>query len=465
MRPREGIQTERLLLDAIDRLRRHGGAGKAVHLHLSRLLPVNRLPVRIRVVARMFKTLETGHGANVYRLSNDDLVILGRDLPVSDIDTIVHRVRSLFEHDPVTYAGSGWNDPNDPFVTWYDLMTDWRALSEEVGRLEEARLATLGRVGAGGLVSPYSWSTPKDAGPEPMDPRALERVLAAFESFDLAPHLRRQPAVRITEERVAEIAFEEFFVSIGHLQKALAPDVVLTADRWLFQDLSRALDRRVLQLMAAQPLARKPGAVSLNLNLESTRDRGFQRFVASLEPRQGMVVEVQVIDVFADIAGYEAAREALRKAGHKVLIDGLSPTTLRLLDVRRLDPDYAKVLWNADLAGEETADKTAAFAAEVKSVGPERVVLARCDTEAAVLWGLENGVRVFQGRFIDAVLGTVTMDGCPAASLCTLTQCAGRRAVVAGAGRAACPHPPGLDAVQRFAAPGRRKAKSPEAGR
>lgn len=460
MRPREGIQAERLLLDAIDRLRRKTGGGRAVHLHLSRLLPVNRLPVRIRVVARMFKTLETGHGANVYRLSNDDLVILGRELPVAEIDTIIHRVRSLFEHDPVTYAGSGWNDPKDPFVTWYDLMADWRELTQEIARLEEARLAALGRIGAGGMVSPYSWSTPREAGPEPMDPRALERVLAAFESFDLAPHLRRQPAVRITEDRIAEVAFEEFFVSIGNLQKALAPEVVLTGDRWLFQDLSRALDRRVLDLLGAQPLTRRPGTVSLNLNLESTRGPGFRTFVRAMSRRQGLVVEVQVIDVFADIAGYEAARDALREAGHKVLIDGLSPVTLRLLDVRRLDPDYAKVLWNADLASEQTADKTAAFAAEVKAVGPERVVLARCDTEAAVLWGLENGIRVFQGRFIDAVLGTVTMESCPAAAYCTLSQCAGRRSAVAGPARAACPNPPGLDAVQSFRAPGRRRPQT-----
>ncbi len=459
MRPREGIQAERLLLDAIDRLRRKAGGGRAVHLHLSRLLPVNRLPVRIRVVARMFKTLETGHGANVYRLSNDDLVILGRALPTTEIDTIIHRVRSLFEHDPVTYAGRGWNDPNDPFVTWYDLMTDWRSLCDQVAQLEEARLIRLGRQNAGGVVSPYSWSTPREAGPEPITPRSLERVLAAFDSFDLLPHLRRQPAVRITEERVAEIAFEEFFVSIGHLQRGLAPEVVLTADRWLFQDFSRALDQRVLALLTANPLVRRPGRVSLNLNLESTRDRGFERLVAALGPKR-LVVEVQVIDIFADIAGYEAARDTLRRAGHKVLIDGLSPVTLRLLDVRRLAPDYAKVLWNADLASEETADKTAAFAAEVKAVGPERVVLARCDTEAAVLWGLENGIRVFQGRFIDAVLGTVTMDACPASAECSLSQCAGRRSAVAGSGRTACPNPPGLDAVQRFAAPGRRKPSS-----
>ncbi|WP_404382085.1 hypothetical protein [Caenispirillum salinarum] len=462
MRNRKGIQAERLLLDTIERLRRNGSGGRAVYLHLSRLLPMNRVPVRMRIVARMFKTLETGHGAAVYTLDNDDLVILGRTLPESEIDLIIHRVRSLFEHDPLTYAGGGQADPDDPFVTWYDLMTDHRRLRLAVEAVEQDRLERLGTVGSGGLVSPYSWAAPREAVPEPVDPRALERVLDAFALFDLGPHLRRQPAVRIGDDRLAEVAFEEFFASIGGVQKALCPETVLTADRWLFQDFSRALDRRVLEILADQPLLRKPGAISLNLNLESTRSPAFRRLVKAMGGRQKLVVEVQVIDVFADIHAYEDARDALREAGHEVLIDGLSPVTLRLLDVRKLAPDYAKVLWNADLATEETADKTAAFAAEVKAVGPRRVVLARCDTEAAVMWGLNNGIQMFQGRFIDAVLGTMTMADCPKSIQCTLSQCAARRASVAGATRTQCPHPPGLDAVQRFAAPGVRRAAKVE---
>lgn len=89
MRNRTGIQAERLLIDTVNRLRRNGFGGKAVYLHLSRLLPVNRVPVRISIVARMFKALEAGHGAAVYRLDNDDLVILGRTLPENEVNLIV----------------------------------------------------------------------------------------------------------------------------------------------------------------------------------------------------------------------------------------------------------------------------------------------------------------------------------------------------------------------------------------
>lgn len=458
MRRKDGIQAERLLLDSIQRLRKRGGGGQAVHLHLSRLLPMNRLPVRMRVVTRMFKGLETGHGAQVYRLSTDDIIIIGRTLPREEIELIIHRVRSLFEHDPMSYAGKGQDDPDDPFVTWYDLLLEHKVLTDVVQGMEDARLSRLGSVGAGAPTSAFTWSTPADAGPDPIDPRALGRALEALQEADLAPHVRRQPAVRITEDRQARIAFEEFFVSIGNLQKAVAPNTVLTADRWLFQDFSRALDRRVMDLLGGQALLTVPGAVSLNLNLESTRTPTFQRLVRRLKGTQKLIVEVQVIDVFADIAAYEDTRDALREAGHELVIDGLSPATLRLLDVSRLDPDYAKVLWNADLAREETAGKTATFAAEVQAAGPQRVVLARCDTETSVLWGLANGVRLFQGRFMDAVLATVTMEACPAAERCSLSQCAGRRSSVAGTARLQCPHPPGLDAVQQFAAPGTRSA-------
>lgn len=401
---------------------------------------MNRVPVRISIVARMFKALEAGHGAAVYRLDNDDLVILGRTLPENEVNLIVHRVRSLFEHDPLTYAGAEHPDADDPFVTWFDLMTDHRDLTLLVEKVERDWLESIGTVGSGAGIGPCSWRSARETGPHPLNPHALEQVLNAFALFDLAPHLRRQPAVRIDERRLAEIAFEEFFTSITDVQKNLCPDHVLTADRWLFQDFSRTLDRRVLEILAEQPLFRKPRVISLNLNLESTRSSAFRRLVKALPDSQKLVVEVQVIDVFADIHAYENTRDSLREAGHEVLVDGLSPVTLRLLDVRKLKPDYAKVLWNADLATEEASDKTAAFAAEVKAIGPQHVVLARCDSETAVHWGLSNGIQVFQGRYVDAILGTVTMAECPGSPACTIGQCVERRTSVAGVTRTKCPH-------------------------
>lgn len=54
---------ETLLVDTHDRMRRNPEGRKVVHLHLSQLMPPNRTPVRIKIVTRMFRTLESGCNA------------------------------------------------------------------------------------------------------------------------------------------------------------------------------------------------------------------------------------------------------------------------------------------------------------------------------------------------------------------------------------------------------------------
>jgi hypothetical protein len=51
---------ETLLVDTLDRMRRNPEGRKVVHLRLGKLMPANRTPVRIKIVTRMFRTLESG---------------------------------------------------------------------------------------------------------------------------------------------------------------------------------------------------------------------------------------------------------------------------------------------------------------------------------------------------------------------------------------------------------------------
>ena len=60
---------ETLLVDTLDRVRRNPEGRKAVHIRLSKLLPSNRTPVRIKIVMRMFRALESGRQAQIFTLS------------------------------------------------------------------------------------------------------------------------------------------------------------------------------------------------------------------------------------------------------------------------------------------------------------------------------------------------------------------------------------------------------------
>jgi hypothetical protein len=51
---------------------------------------------------------------------------------------------------------------------------------------------------------------------------------------------------------------------------------------------------------------------------------------------------------------------------------------------------------------------------------------------------MARGIRRFQGRYVDAMLGAARIVSCPAAETCTLRQCIERATATARAGRAGC---------------------------
>ena len=73
-------------------------------------------------------------------------------------------------------------------------------------------------------------------------------------------------------------------------------------------------------------------------------------------------------------------------------------------------------------------------------------MLARADTEAALRWGMANGIRRFQGRHADAMLAAARIVDCAYASGCTLPQCIARAAAADPEGRRSCRNPGLLDA-------------------
>jgi hypothetical protein len=59
------------------------------------------------------------------------------------------------------------------------------------------------------------------------------------------------------------------------------------------------------------------------------------------------------------------------------------------------------------------------------------VVLHHAETEAALRWGMAQGLRRFQGRHVDAILAAGRILACPQATGCTVRQCMDRGAAIA----------------------------------
>jgi len=448
--PSTFVQGDQSLLDCLERLSRAPEGCQAAYISLSELRLHNRSSVRLRIAAFLFGPLVTGYGAEVFLLSNGDLAVVGRDLPGPLLETYVERLRALFQADPASRGRDA--DGRDGFVTYYALEATGRDLMDRVDAMRR--------------VVAESWRMVRrtqDAGQQPMVPRLMKRIGDALSKVEPHPMVQRQAVIGIDADRRGYVAFEELFVSIGEVQRACAPDVDISGNRWLFQEFCRLLDQQMVRALGRLDRGTLPAAVSINVNLETITGPVFDDLLRILPPETRILAEVQLIDAFANLSRLTEAAAVLRQRGHALILDGVNARALGLMDLGKLDVDYIKVQWDADFVTGQAESGGAAGVPDpvraIDAIGGARVILSRVESEDAVRWGVEHGISFFQGFYMDRMLGATTMAGCPKQGLCTLAQCVDRRRAAAGPVRAACPNPPRLSAVTQLSGMSPRRAR------
>jgi len=440
----EIVTQESLLLGAAERIGRIREGRMAVQIHTSRLRPQNRQDGHIRIALRMLEPMVNAYRGQMFLFLNSDIVFMLKDANPIDVENMIYKLRALFSKDPLTYNDAG--DGRDNFCTWFDL-----GCSEYDDFVDMARQATLE---ARKKVRSQDTGRPALRN---LDSKALGGVMRSLKSLDVSPMISRQASIVITEKNTAEVMSQEFFVSMAELQKALAPDINLLSNRWLFQHLSLTLDQRVLGALSEAKLRKLPPSYSLNLNLETVLSKDFERFEAQQGSRAGISVELQVLDILADSRGFFQARDRLRQNGHQVVIDGLNELTLQFLDTHEFDADLYKVVWSPEM---KDGEHSSVVGAALRPLGPEKIVMSRCDSEAAIQWGLDRGIQRFQGRYVDAMLAAFTMAACPNAAACSLQQCIARHNVITGPLRGQCGNHDMLDSSPTMSAPKARRKES-----
>lgn len=378
----EFVTPESLLLDTAERLGRVRAGRVAVRVRLSRLSAAFRDPAYGRVAARMFDGLVAQYRCRVFVLSDGDIVATGKDMPFGDVDAVIYKLRMLFEGDPLVHQDP--YGPGDRFCSWYDLEVDYDAFlamaAETVSRGHARRPPP----------------------PPALSPAETERVIGLLTDETVRPFVTAQAAVAISPDQSARIAFQEIFVSVSELAPRVAPGRDLTRDRWLFQYLCDALDAHLLAGIRGLTLFGRELPVNLNLGVATVLSPVFETFLARF-PRAQVTVEFQTIDAFADLPGFRRACGLLHDAGHRAMLDGLTPLGLWILADADLPVDGFKLIWTDDIAAARPGTDRDPAAA-VRALGADRVVLGRCGALAAIDWGLRQGIATFQGHFVDATL-------------------------------------------------------------
>jgi hypothetical protein len=296
---------------------------------------------------------------------------------------------------------------------------------------------------------------------------AIGTLLAGTRLTDL---MHRQAAVRLSaQDGSVQPLFRELSFSVSALEQRIAglgQPGQAGADPFLFRHLAARLDTRMLSTLLREigrggPLDAAAASASgvglhLNLTLPTLRSEAFSRLLNAVSEADGQLgIEISFVEVCADPAAWRHAREITAKHGVTLVLDGVSPLALRLTRPWLLQPDLVKFEWLPRLPTAEGIEQ-AQIQEGIQMLDPNRIVLHRAETEAAVTWGQSQGISRFQGRHVDAMLGAGRILHCPISRGCTLRQCIERGAAIADVGRSGCGNTALLDGADVSLRGGRR---------
>ena len=419
---------DHLLLDTVRRRLRQPAGWVIVVLHLSRLAPPAPRPHHRRIARVLLEDAARRYEGQVFALPHGDLLLLcragedrrsGAPQRVASPQALPEVLARLFRAD-VPDA--------------HDLVSFWP--------LDTAAETAFAYVKDGLAIRATAAGPAVD---RTHQPHAVDALASALDGPDVAGLLRRHTAVLLAEDGMKKL-FREIRFSLPALEARVAVTARTDNDPYLFRHLAERLDHRLLRLVAGavgtgtalDPTVFGAPRLHLNLTLASVRADAFSR-LANLLLGRGVAlgIEVALAEACGDPERFEQARTVLHRLGITLVLDGVSHLALRLAKVDALRPDLIKLAWSPRMAEPDHA----ALGLErrlIQEFGAERIVLHHAETEAALRWGVERGIRRFQGRHVDAMLGALRLSTCRSADGCTLQQCIQRAAATDPGGRRGC---------------------------
>lgn len=424
MNKQQSSKAEKYLLDALDRISKNSYGYAVLYVSISKLKPKHRHPEFVKILARLFDSVVGNARGYFYIMSNGDFVILAKDITQQTVDEAVAKLRQGLSADPALHGKD-----SSEFATVFEFPDNFATFYKYVEEMLQSDIQD-----DSAAVLPQK---------RPVEANEIDSVIAELDEIDIAELVKRQSVIKIKGAGKFEVLFQEFFVAVKDLSLQFDKNLDLVANRWLFLYMTQSLDKKTLSAFFSAELKKWPQQVSLNLNLSSVFSREFVEFARNfLKVQQKVLVEVQLMDVFNNLPLYFEAKEILHKGGHKLLLDAVSPAALKMLNLKTLQPDMVKLFWEPLLEEEPFSPELKAI---IDSIGKENVILAKCDSDKALKWGVSYGITAFQGPFMDDIEVAVVRSRCPGASGCTAQECLKRRRLLLGPVKAGCAHPEVLE--------------------
>ncbi len=229
--------------------------------------------------------------------------------------------------------------------------------------------------------------------PEPNPTPAPARLARAVTTASIAAFLRCRPVFRLDpgeQEPVPLAQWTEWRIDLAGLAAAVLDEPAMpgAAPPWL----RAVLERRLLAELAEPEEAMRRGPIGLALGIAAVESAEFRRLEGMMAPgaRAESMIALPAEAALADPLGFRAARDVLAGRGWRLALDCADPGAAALLPPGRTGLGHTRLRF----------DVTLAAAGLPPGLDPGRVVLTGVDRGAALGWGMEAGIRLFEGRLL-----------------------------------------------------------------
>lgn len=379
---------------------------RAVHFHLGALIEQYQSEYQFKIAINLIYDLLKDREGGIYLLADNGIIVLCHETEDNVQNKLIFQLRYLYMDDPLAYTEDGQENPD--FCDAYNLFSQWQAFSALISK-KMAR--SVRKVSTNAQPKPMLTHVTMPAQPAiaketVLTGSSLSRVEQELKRADYSKVWRRQPVCAVGENNKVRRVFDEVYIHIAHLRRILDADVDFFSNRWLFKYVTEILDQRMIKLIQEKPQQFFGSPVSLNLNVETILSSWFADLDSVVPPssKVSVVIEVPVLDAFADITAFMLARDEVQKLGYRLCLDGLNIDSFIQIDRGKLGADLIKLQWNADAPADLARSRNQKLSDAIEATGSNRVILCRCDNQQAVEYGQGMGIALFQGRYLDRLV-------------------------------------------------------------
>lgn len=348
-------------------------------LRFSALPRARRLGTQADLLRASWEPLNSTARVRSFKLPGGDLVALGLPHAAADLEYHHQVLFSMLEEEEASRAVQILRLPAQAAAV-LDIVHDSLGFTTALGAM--------------GLQA--------SEGGQP-DGAAIAAAERAMAGVDISTFVRRQRVMWLEPGGAnTRLMWEDLRVKLAEICERLMQSADLALPKAFAERLIGAIDARQISNLARPQELRDMRPIALPLRVESIFSPAFLKLDALIPPsqRQKLLIAFSAGDVLADGGQFILARSFLQARGYPLILEASGPLAVAVLPSLRAGFSYLRLVWSDDFPA--IVSGADALMRDTLANPAEHVLLAGADTPAAIAWGWEAGIRMFQGRLIES---------------------------------------------------------------